>query len=128
MDSEAQDCLFCSMGDHRIAAENDLAFAIRDDYPVTEFHTLIIPRRHVVDYFGLTEEELMSIHSLIHSQRQDLLSFDPSIDGFNIGNNNGKVAGQSIFHCHIHLIPRRHSDVETPKGGIRHVIPGKGAY
>ncbi len=121
-------CLFCNVGEERIIAENDLAFAIRDGFPVTELHSLIIPKRHVSDYFELTEEELLACNDLLRIVKEEILARDTSVKGFNVGANSGLVAGQSIFHCHIHLIPRREGDVPNPKGGIRHVIPGKGAY
>jgi len=121
-------CLFCSVGEERIIAENDLAFAIRDGFPVTELHSLVIPRRHVSDYFELTEEELLACNELLRTVKEEILARDASVKGFNVGANSGLIAGQSVFHCHIHLIPRREGDVPNPKGGIRHVIPGKGAY
>jgi diadenosine tetraphosphate (Ap4A) HIT family hydrolase len=121
-------CLFCSVGEERIIAENDLAFAIRDGVPVTELHSLIIPKRHVSDYFELTKEELLACNELLRIVKEEILARDTSVKGFNVGANSGLVAGQSIFHCHIHLVPRREGDVPNPKGGIRHVIPGKGAY
>ncbi len=121
-------CLFCNVGKERIIAENDLAFAIRDGFPVTELHSLIIPRRHESDYFELTKEELLACNELLRTVKEAILAQDESVKGFNVGANSGLVAGQSIFHCHIHLIPRREGDVPNPKGGIRHVIPGKGAY
>jgi ATP adenylyltransferase len=121
-------CLFCSVGDERLIAENELAFAIRDGFPVTELHSLIIPKRHVSDYFELTEEELLACNDLLRIVKEEILARDESVKGFNVGANSGLVAGQSVFHCHIHLIPRREGDVPNPKGGIRHVIPGKGAY
>ena len=121
-------CLFCSVGEERIIAENDLAFAIRDGFPVTELHSLVIPRRHVSDYFELTKEELLACNELLRIVKEEILARDESVKGFNVGANSGLVAGQSIFHCHIHLIPRREGDVPNPKGGIRHLIPGKGAY
>ena len=109
-------------------AENDLAYAIRDGFPVTQGHTLIIPKRHVLDFFGLTEEELLHMNRLLHSEKEVLLRLYPEIGGFNVGANCGEIAGQSVWHCHVHLIPRRKGDVERPKGGVRHVIPNKGHY
>jgi diadenosine tetraphosphate (Ap4A) HIT family hydrolase len=82
----------------------------------------------VLDYFGLSQPEANAIHALLHSQKDYLLKLDPTIDGFNIGMNCGQTAGQSVWHCHVHLIPRRKGDVEFPKGGVRHVIPYKGNY
>jgi diadenosine tetraphosphate (Ap4A) HIT family hydrolase len=125
------DCLFCdvqTVDRGRIIEENELAFAIRDAFPVTEHHSLFIPKRHVLDYFGLSLPEVNAIHALLHSQKDYLLKLDPTIDGFNIGMNCGLTAGQSVWHCHVHLIPRRKGDVEFPKGGVRHVIPYKGNY
>ena len=109
-------------------AQNDLAYAIRDGFPVTPLHTLIIPRRHVEDYFGLTREELLACDALLRDMKSDIARSDPTVVAFNIGMNAGRAAGQTIFHCHIHLIPRREGDVENPRGGVRHVIPGKGFY
>jgi len=122
------DCLFCSPPPDRIVAAMELAYALRDAFPVTPHHTLIIPKRHVADWFSLTQAELLSCNELLQEVRAHLLDEDPSIEGFNVGANVGEVAGQTIFHCHIHLIPRRAGDVPEPRGGIRHVIPGKGSY
>lgn len=124
-------CLFCDVqvNDHqRIVSENALAYAIRDGFPVTSGHTLIIPKRHVQDYFGLTKSEVDAINELMLQQRTQLMVDDPSIEGFNIGMNCGEVAGQTVFHCHVHLIPRRRGDVANPRGGIRHLIADKGFY
>lgn len=128
---EEDTCLFCSLwneGSHRIVDQNELAFAIRDGFPVTEGHTLIIPKRHVPDYFGLTQSELVAVNQLVSSAKDALEKTDSSITGFNIGMNCGESAGQTVFHCHIHLIPRREGDVENPRGGVRHLIPSKGYY
>ncbi len=122
------DCLFCQLGADRIVAENELCFAIRDAFPVTPLHTLIIPKRHVADYFDLYQPELNAAHSLLAEQRQLIQSKDPSVTGFNVGINAGSEAGQTIFHVHVHLIPRRQGDVEQPRGGVRGVIPGKQSY
>jgi len=126
-----KECIFCdlqSLDRRRIIDENNLAYAIRDGFPVTKFHTLFITKRHVSDYFGLTQPELNAINLLIDRQRELLNKSDESIDGYNIGINCGETAGQSVFHCHIHLIPRRKGDVENPRGGVRNLIPGKGSY
>jgi len=126
-----RDCLFCdvqTIDRKRIIAENSLAYAIRDGFPVTEFHTLFIPKRHTRDYFGLIPAEVSAINKLMEAQRKFLIETDPTIGGFNIGMNCGEIAGQSVWHCHVHLIPRRKGDVEFPKGGVRHVIPYKGNY
>ena len=122
------ECLFCSIPPERIVRSNDLAFTVMDGFPVTPGHTLVIPKRHVTDYFGLSPEELAACDDLLRQTRFELMANDAIIEGFNIGMNAGAAAGQTIFHCHIHLIPRRPGDVENPRGGVRHVIPGKGYY
>lgn len=124
-------CLFCDIQNskqERIISENSLAYAIRDAFPVTEGHTLLIPKRHSLSYFELLNSEVIAINDLILEQRKILLEIDRTIRGFNIGINCGEVAGQSVLHCHAHLIPRRKGDVQNPKGGVRHIIPNKGYY
>lgn len=128
MTSSVCSCLFREIPRDRVVAENAYAYAIRDGFPVTVGHTLVIPRRHVIDYFGLTEEELLACDQLIRGQRTSILQHDPTVEGFNVGANAGAAAGQTVFHCHIHLIPRRVGDVPNPRGGLRHIIPGKGHY
>lgn len=123
-----KECLFCNIPKERIISENQYAYAIRDGYPVTDLHSLIIPKRHVGDYFGLANDEIVGCDLLLRAVRKEIIALDDSVKGFNIGVNCGIVAGQSIFHCHIHLIPRRVGDVPNSKGGVRHVIPGKGSY
>jgi diadenosine tetraphosphate (Ap4A) HIT family hydrolase len=126
-----RDCLFCNLqkdDQQRIIAENNLAFAIRDGFPVTGGHSLFIPKRHIADYFGLVPAEVSAINLLMAEQKQLLQEADSTIDGFNIGMNCGESAGQTVFHCHVHLIPRRKGDVENPRGGVRHIIAGKGFY
>ena len=112
----------------RVIASNDLAYAVLDGFPVTEGHALVIPKRHVTDFFGLSDEEVLACNQLMKELRTTMLVQDQLVEGFNIGMNAGEVAGQTIFHCHIHLIPRRKGDVENPRGGVRHTIPGKGFY
>lgn len=108
--------------------KSELAISVLDKYPVTEFHSLVIPNRHVESFFELTQKEYLDCISLLHKTQKKLFSFDKQISGFNIGINDGKDAGQTISHCHIHLIPRRKNDVKNPSGGVRHVIPDKGNY
>ena len=127
MDRES-DCPFCNLSSNRIISENELTVAIRDGYPVTDGHTLIIPRRHVSDYFELYQPERNAIEQLVHDCRESLIASDNSIDGFNIGANAGTSAGQTVFHVHIHLIPRRTGDIDNPRGGVRGVIPEKQSY
>jgi diadenosine tetraphosphate (Ap4A) HIT family hydrolase len=121
-------CLFCSIPEEQVIASNELAYAIKDSSPVTEGHALIIPKRHVADYFGLSDSEILACNRLIKELQESIIAQDPLVAGFNIGMNAGAAAGQTIFHCHIHLIPRREGDVENPRGGVRHVISGKGYY
>jgi ATP adenylyltransferase len=124
-------CLFCDIQTKdrkRVIAENNLAYAISDGFPVTEGHSLFIPKRHINDYFGLVQAEVNAINALMTEHKNMLQAKDSSIEGFNIGMNCGEVAGQTIFHCHVHLIPRRKGDVENPRGGVRHIIAGKGFY
>ena len=121
-------CLFCNTYKKEAIFENDLSFATYDSYPVSKFHSLIVPKRHIKNYFDLTNEELIACHDLIKKMKNRINSKDNSVTGFNIGNNSGKSAGQSILHCHIHLIPRREGDVENPQGGVRGVIPSKQHY
>lgn len=126
--SSCKDCIFCNLDPARVVAENDLAYVVRDGYPVTSYHSLIIPKRHVQDYFCLQQEEILQVHKLLQMTSNEILRLDQTVEGFNIGMNCGECAGQTIFHCHVHLIPRRKGDVDFPRGGVRHLIPGKGNY
>ena len=121
-------CLFCNIKESGCAHQNDLAYTSYDSYPVSEHHCLIIPKRHVGDYFELSKDELIACDELIKIARNEILTKDQSVKGFNLGTNIGKVSGQSILHCHFHLIPRREGDVENPQGGVRSVIPNKQHY
>lgn len=121
-------CAFCELPEERIIAENELALAFRDGYPVTEHHTLIIPKRHVSEFFDLFQPERNAMQSLLEEQRQSILDIDGAVSAFNIGINAGEAAGQTIFHCHMHLIPRRKADMKDPRGGVRGVIPEKQKY
>ena len=121
-------CLFCNMEKSGCAHENELAYASYDSYPVSEHHCLIIPKRHIKDYFDLSNKELVACNDLIQIVKNEIIKKDPSVKGFNFGTNIGKVSGQSILHCHLHLIPRREADVVNPQGGVRSVIPSKQHY
>jgi ATP adenylyltransferase len=123
-----KNCVFCRLSSDRAVARNDLAFAVRDTSPVTPLHTLVLPYRHVPSYFDLNAEEKRAIDELLEEARRDVLARDPNVAGFNIGINVGAAAGQTIFHCHVHLIPRQDGDVANPRGGVRAVIPGKADY
>ena len=118
-------CLFCNIKESGLAMENKLAYASYDTYPVTEMHCLIIPKRHVKNYFELTNDEVISCNELIKNIKNEVELKDSTIKGFNVGTNIGKISGQSILHCHIHLIPRREGDVDNRQGGVRSVIPSK---
>ena len=121
-------CLFCNIEKSGCAHENELAYASYDSYPVTEHHCLIIPKRHIKNYFDLSNKELIACNDLIQIVKDEITKKDPSVKGFNLGTNIGKVSGQSILHCHLHLIPRREGDVDNPQGGVRSVIPNKQHY
>ena len=122
-------CPFCYENcKERVEEELDNVFAIRDGFPVSDGHLLIIPKRHTEDYFSLSEAERFQANQLIQLLRKRTQQADPTITGFNIGMNCGESAGQTIFHCHIHLIPRRNNDTPNPRGGVRGVIPEKMSY
>jgi ATP adenylyltransferase len=130
LESEYEEgCIFCEAERNReIVVANELSMAFLDDYPVSHGHTLVVPRRHVSDYFRMSESERSAANDLIRIRRLQLLESDDSITGFNIGVNCGQSAGQTIEHCHIHLIPRRIGDMPNPQGGVRGVIPDKMRY
>ena len=123
--SQYQDCPFC--GKPEMVIENELAFAHYDSYPVNPGHCLIIPRRHVADYFQATAEEKAAIWALV-DEMKIIIDRDYTPSGYNVGVNVGVTAGQSVPHIHIHMIPRYKGDVENPKGGVRGVIPHKQKY
>ena len=120
-------CPFCSLPPDRAVLANDRAVAIRDGFPVSPGHTLIIPRRHVGSFFEVTDEERADLMQLLAQARQGLeQEFLPA--GYNIGINDGAAAGQTVPHLHIHLIPRYAGDRDDPRGGVRWVLPDKAAY
>jgi diadenosine tetraphosphate (Ap4A) HIT family hydrolase len=123
-------CLFCELPEDKfeVIDENELCMTLRDSYPVTEGHCLIIPRRHVETYFDMNPKEIDAATRLMHRARERLQAEDGSISGFNIGTNAGKSAGQSVFHAHIHFMPRRDGDQENPQGGVRKIFPDKAQY
>ena len=121
------DCPFCSPPDSEKVLESELCFARWDKHPVTKGHLLIIPNRHVAGYFSLTAEEKTALWEMVDEGKKFLEErFNP--DGYNVGINVGPTAGQTIMHCHIHLIPRRSGDSVNPRGGVRGVIAGKADY
>jgi len=152
-----QSCPFCTLPRERIVHENTYAIAIRDAYPVSPGHTLIIPKRHIASFFETTTEEKTDLLALLELVASSRLSSSPQfsssprtlstnvereqiiplpiegegrvrVDGFNIGINDGAAAGQTVAHLHIHLIPRYEGDVADPRGGVRWVIPDKAKY
>lgn len=120
------ECVFCNQSE--VIEENELAKVFYDKYPVTQGHVLIVPKRHVKGYFGLFQPELNAINRLMRSIRERLMSEDITITGFNVGTNDGVTAGQTVMHCHLHLIPRREGDMPDPSGGVRGVIPERQKY
>jgi ATP adenylyltransferase len=123
------ECRFCTnMIKSRIVEEYETVWAIMDKYPVTEGHHLIIPKRHTQDWFSMTSRERNDTELLLRIIKNRLADTDRTITGFNIGINCGASAGQTIFHAHTHLIPRRVGDTLNPRGGVRGVIPDKMSY
>lgn len=120
-------CPFCDLPERRIILANELAVAIRDGFPVSPGHTLILPRRHVGSFFAATNEERAIMLALLDMSKEALdREFHP--DGYNLGINDGLAAGQTVPHLHLHLIPRYDGDREDPRGGIRWIIPEKAQY
>ncbi len=122
-----KDCIFCDLEDKEIIVKNQYCYAIFDKFPVSKGHTLIIPFRHVETFFDASKEEKIAIIELI-DEIKEILDKRYSPDGYNIGVNVGKAAGQTIMHLHIHVIPRYKGDIEDPTGGVRGVIPEKRIY
>jgi diadenosine tetraphosphate (Ap4A) HIT family hydrolase len=122
------ECIFCSLDSSRIESENNLFMLIQDLYPVTDGHRLIIPKRHIASFFDLTDEEEKAFILMLKETKNVMKSEDSTITGFNVGINDGIDAGQTVMHCHIHLIPRRNGDMQNPRGGVRGVIPEKQSY
>ncbi|TAH47903.1 MAG: HIT family protein [Betaproteobacteria bacterium] len=120
-------CPFCTLPAERILLLADEALVIRDAFPVSLGHTLVIPRRHVGSFFELTDAERACVLELLAQAKAELdLSFQP--DAFNIGINDGAAAGQTVPHLHLHLIPRYRGDASDPRGGVRWVLPAKAKY
>jgi ATP adenylyltransferase len=123
------DCPFCYDNiKSRIVDELNSVVAIEDENPVSDGHLLIIPKRHCIDHFAMTQQEQMDANCLLKILRDRITENDSTVTGFNIGMNSGESAGQTVFHCHIHLIPRRNGDTPNPRGGVRGVIPDKMNY
>jgi diadenosine tetraphosphate (Ap4A) HIT family hydrolase len=122
-----EDCPFCSLSGAHVMARGRLTTTIRDTYPVSPGHTLVIPNRHVASFFEISDEEQAEVLAAV---REVKIALDADLhpDGFNIGLNVGPAAGQTVMHAHVHVIPRFHGDVADPRGGVRHCIPGRGYY
>ncbi len=126
-DGMSAPCPFCTIPAGRVVLAHDLALAIRDSFPVSPGHTLIIPRRHIGSFFDVTDEERKAMLRLLDTAKSRLDDeFHP--DGYNVGINDGQAAGQTVLHLHIHLIPRYAGDREDPKGGVRWIFPEKADY
>lgn len=124
------DCKYCDKSyqtSNRTILENEFFFSNYDNHPVNPGHMKLIPKRHVNSFCELTDQELASMRDLM-TKAKELIDKEHNPDGYNIGVNEGKAAGQTIFHLHIHLMPRYNGDVSNPVGGVRNIIPGKGDY
>jgi diadenosine tetraphosphate (Ap4A) HIT family hydrolase len=120
-------CPFCTLPPERILDSNEYGVVIRDGFPISNGHTLVIPKRHVGSFFETTQDEKFALLALLETaQKQLKKKFNPP--SFNIGINDGKEAGQTVPHLHIHLIPRYEGDMNDPRGGIRWIIPEKAKY
>jgi len=120
-------CPFCSLPAERFVLESEHAVVIRDAFPVSPGHTLVIPRRHVASFFEINDAERADLMSLLTAARDGLeREFHPA--GYNVGINDGAAAGQTVPHLHIHLIPRYAGDRDDPRGGVRWVLPDTAAY
>lgn len=121
-------CPFCErVRDGDLLAENQLAVAFADAFPVSLGHSLVVPRRHEADLFNLPQDDLVAVGDLLLRVRE-ILAQGHSPEGFNVGVNSGEVAGQTVPHAHVHLIPRYRGDLEDPRGGVRWVLPERAAY
>ena len=121
-------CSFCTLHSNRIVSENCDFLIIRDGFPVTEHHSLIITKQHDLMLSDMSEAQLLCMHEAIQQAKDDILKTDSSVTGFNIGINEGEDAGQTVMHFHCHVIPRRKGDMQNPRGGVRGVIPEKQKY
>tara|TARA_Y100000590_G_scaffold241052_1_gene271056 strand:- start:541 stop:966 length:426 start_codon:yes stop_codon:yes gene_type:complete len=126
------ECLFCKIQEENYSKEiifqSDYFYVTKDSYPVIKLHTLIISNRHVPTFFELDDVEVLDLSNILKKQKIDIRNLDDTVTAFNIGINDGKDAGQSINHLHVHLIPRRVGDIDNPQGGVRGVIPNKQKY
>ncbi len=122
------DCPFCArIAGGEVSAEEPLAAAFPDGFPVSPGHTLVVPRRHVADFFQLTAEERAAVFRLVAAMKEQL-DRERTPAGYNVGVNAGEAAGQTVWHAHVHLIPRYRGDVEDPRGGVRWVVRARAPY
>jgi diadenosine tetraphosphate (Ap4A) HIT family hydrolase len=127
MGNQINICPFCNKKESEKILSSILTYAVYDSYPISKGHTLVIPKRHISNYFLLEDNERNDCWDLINKLKEELeKEYNP--DGFNIGININEAAGQTVHHVHIHLIPRYSGDIPNPRGGIRNIIPGKGEY
>ena len=117
------DCTLCRPED--VVVANDLAYAARDKFSLSPGHVIVVPRRHVADFFAMTAAEKQAVLALLDQAREQI-EREHRPDGYNIGVNIGAAAGQSRMHVHVHLIPRRQGDVADPRGGVRCVLAKRG--
>ena len=124
---DSKPCPFCTLHEDRLVDQNDLAVVIRDGFPVSPGHTLVIPKRHVGSFFELDQDEVLSMLALLKTAKV-VIHEELKPDSYNIGINDGPQAGQTVPHVHMHLIPRYRGDVSDPRGGVRWLIPTKADY
>jgi len=120
-------CAFCTLPESRIIVTGKYGVVIRDGFPISPGHTLVIPKRHIGSFFDLTGDERSDLLALL-DRAKALLDVEFQPDGYNIGINDGPAAGQTVAHLHIHLIPRYNADLPDPRGGVRWIIPDKADY
>jgi diadenosine tetraphosphate (Ap4A) HIT family hydrolase len=120
-------CPFCTRITVRAPRSGAVALAFPDAFPVSDGHTLVVPRRHIERLEALRADEWSGLFALVHEICRELAA-RPGVEGLNVGVNSGEAGGQTIAHAHVHVIPRRLGDVPDPRGGVRHVIPGKAEY
>jgi len=121
-------CVFCDISNDRIIFQNGDFMVLRDNFPVTHLHTLIVSKSHQLTLDTMSDIQFIDLHKIINGVKKDILKTENLVSGFNIGINEGVDAGQSIMHFHLHIIPRRKGDTENPRGGVRGVIPEKQNY
>ena len=126
-DTPKKACLFCPVRENEIIATHPLAVAVRDNFPLTPGHTLVVPLRHVASFFDTTVEERIAMMELLDRARA-IIDKEHGPDGYNVGINNGPAAGQTVMHMHMHLIPRYLGDTSDPRGGVRWIFPDRAAY